>query len=153
VDGSRDARICNNIKKGLMGMNTKVYLAGGHRGNWRDNIKAAFLLNDSYDAEFFDPAQHGLEELDQYGVWDLYHVKRSDIVFGYMERTNPGGFGLACELGYAYGLGKTVILCLENDHTLYKDRYLDFMKKVANITFNDFGEAVAYLQKIVGSHV
>ena len=79
-------------------------------------------------------------------------IKDSQIVFGYMETTNPSGVGMACELGYAYALGKTVILVLEKDNQHQKDRYLRWMEKVAHVTFENFNEGVAYLHKFQKMH-
>ncbi len=62
-----------------------------------------------------------------------------------MEKTNPSGIGLAVEIGYAKGLGKTVILCLEENNSKINDRYLDFLKKAADITFNSLESGISHL--------
>ena len=41
-----------------------------------------------------------------------------------MEKTNPSGIGMSVEMGYAKALGKTVILCLEENNEHIKDGYL-----------------------------
>ncbi|MCK5015688.1 MAG: hypothetical protein KAS32_01335, partial [Candidatus Peribacteraceae bacterium] len=71
---------------------------------------------------------------------------KSDIVFVYAERTNPSCIGLSVEIGYAKGLNKTVILVLEPRHETREDRYMQFLKKAANITFETLEEGIDYLQ-------
>lgn len=122
----------------------KVYLAGGMRSGWQEIVKQQMPHLD-----FFDPRDKELDDtwnLDKFGSWDLAHIRRCDVVFAYMEKTNPSGVGMACEMGYAYGLGKTVILCLELDNEHQKDRYLGFMRKVSQIVFDNFEEALDYLK-------
>lgn len=63
-----------------------------------------------------------------------------------MERTNPSGFGLAVEIGYAKGINKTVILVLEKNHEIHKDRYLEFLMKAADVTFEDLDNAIEFLK-------
>lgn len=123
----------------------KVYLAGGMRSGWQDTVKNSVNLN------FIDPRHKGNAKdktmsLSEYGTWDLHHIKICDIVFAYMERDNPSGIGMAIEMGYAKGIGKTVVLCLEQDHKTQKDRYLVFMEKAADVVFNDFNAAILYLK-------
>ena len=122
-----------------------IYLAGGMRSEWRDRVKSE-VPNHTY----FDPADKEANEmnwtLDMFGSWDLHHIRQSDVVFGYMERTNPSGIGMSCEHGYAFGLDVTVILVLEKDHETMKDRYLDFLRKVAHITFDNLEDGIEYLK-------
>lgn len=120
-----------------------VYLAGGMRSGWQKKVKDAVAHHN-----YFDPRVKEMKKkptLEEYGTWDLHYIKMCDLVFAYMERTNPSGVGMACELGFAYGIGKTVILVLENANGFQNDRYLQFMKKVSNITFDNFDEGLAFL--------
>ena len=119
----------------------KVYLAGGMRSDWQDKV------NSLKGITFLDPRDKPDKkmDLDEYGTWDLTYIKDCDIVFGYMERTNPSGVGMACELGYAFGIGKTVILVLEEGHETQKDRYLNFMKKVSHVTYDNLEDGIKYL--------
>jgi nucleoside 2-deoxyribosyltransferase len=122
----------------------KVYLAGGMRIDWRERIK-----KECRGLVFFCPVDKETSRamtVDEYGTWDLHYIKQADIVFGYMERTNPSGIGLACEIGMAYGIGKTVILVLEKDSQHFPDEKLAFMRKVAHITFSDLQEGINYLK-------
>lgn len=82
-----------------------VYLAGGFRSGWQAKVKSKLP---SYI--FLDPSQHNIEDPAEYTRWDLNAIRQSDIVIGYMESTNPGGYSLALEIGFARALGKTVLL-------------------------------------------
>ena len=125
----------------------KVYLAGGYRSAWQLKVKEVegFV--------WFDPKEKERPEgkvipmtLNEYGTWDLHFIKESDIVFVYAERTNPSCIGLAVEIGFAKGLGKTIILVLEENHETIKDRYMQFLKKAASITFDNLEAGVGFLQ-------
>lgn len=75
----------------------KIYLAGGLKTNWQQPLIE--LLSPYF--EIYNP-------MDLYGL-DIREVARtekswledSDFVLAYLEKTNPTGFGLAFELGFA----------------------------------------------------
>jgi nucleoside 2-deoxyribosyltransferase len=125
----------------------KIYLAGGMRTNWQDKVFGAL---DPKLVQIFDPRKKQVSDkkmsLEEYGTWDLHHIKQCDIVFAYMEKTNPSGVGMAVELGYAFGIGKTVILVLEKNNEHQLDRYIQFMEKAAHVTFNNLEEGINYLK-------
>jgi nucleoside 2-deoxyribosyltransferase len=119
----------------------KVYLAGGMHSDWRDDLKS------SVNIDFIDPSKKesgNKLSVKEYGVWDLHHIDQCDIVFVYIEKTNPSGYGLSVEAGYAKGKGKTVILCMEPGHD--KHSYLRFIENVSDIVFTDIQKAVSYLK-------
>lgn len=82
-------------------------------------------------ALYFDPRSHQLRQARDYVQRDLAFIQTADIVFAYLEKSNPSGFGLAVELGFARALGKRIIFVNET-----KNRYTRFMDEVA-----DFHEA------------
>jgi len=117
-----------------------VYLAGGFSSDWRNKVK------ECTNVDFKDPKEKEVKKEFQwfeYGCWDLHYIKHTDICFVYMERTNPSGYGLSAEIGYAKALGKTVILVLESGHE--KDRYLQFLKAVADITYDNLQDGIDFL--------
>ena len=125
----------------------KVYLAGGFRSGWQDEVKKV----EGFD--YLDPKVKERPQgvyipmtLNEYGTWDLHFIKQCDIVFVYAERTNTSCIGLAVESGYAKGIGKTIILVLEPNHEIIKDNYLQFLKKAANITFENLQDGIDYLK-------
>lgn len=125
-------------------MRNKIYLAGGLRSNWQKKII------DSYEEEFvfFNPREHGLEKSSkEYATWDLHFLNQSDILFGYMERDNPSGYGLALEVGFAKSQGKTIILVDEKSkEDLDFKRYFKIIHEASNVIFPSLDEGIAFLK-------
>jgi len=117
----------------------KVYLAGGFNSDWRERVK-----NISVPMHFFDPKLKPDKHWSEYGTWDVHYIKQCDIVFAYMEKTNPSGYGLSAELGYAKALNKTVIFVLERGHE--KDRYFQFLKQFADVVYETLDEGIEFLK-------
>lgn len=96
---------------------------------------------------FFDPRLHNLEQPAQYVAWDLHFIKQCDLVFAYMEETNPSGYGLAMEVGYAKGLNKTIIMV---DEKSPKDadfeRYFRAIHEIADVCFPSLKEGLEFLK-------
>lgn len=121
-----------------------VYLAGGFRSGWQAKLSTLIpsLL-------YIDPSKHGLTDPMRYTEWDLQAIRRSDLVFAYLEATNPAGYALALEVGYAKGLGKTVILVDEKSaRDEQGGRYLQMVRAAADATFDSFDEGVAFLERL-----
>jgi nucleoside 2-deoxyribosyltransferase len=122
---------------------TKVYLAGGFRTNWQNKVIEA--CGESF--MFFNPREHELEiDSKQYTTWDLFHVKHCDILFAYMEATNPSGLGLCLEVGYAKALGKTVVLIDEkssNDEAFAK--YFKIVRESSDVLFSKLEDGIRFL--------
>ena len=90
-----------------------IYLAGGMRDGWQDEvIKACQAFA---DIQFLDPRTHGFTEEQDYTAWDLWAVRQSDYVFAYMEKGNPAGQGLMLELGYSSGYAQSIFVEDEGD--------------------------------------
>lgn len=83
----------------------KIFLSGGFKSNWQERV---IMLTDEH--EFIDPSRHGLERENEYTFWDLAGVEVADLVFAYLEPSNPKPFGLCVEVGYAAALGKKIIV-------------------------------------------
>lgn len=114
------------------------------RSEWREKIK-----NECKEFVFFCPKDKEVSQemiVEEYGTWDLHYIKQCDIMFCYMEKTNPSGIGLACEMGFGYGIGKTIILILEEENEFINSTYLAFLKKVSHVCFSNFQDAVKYLK-------
>jgi nucleoside 2-deoxyribosyltransferase len=123
---------------------TSIYLAGGFHSGWQDDVQKA-----APEIDFYDPAdrESNLDlRLAEFGTWDLHHVRKCDLVLAYAERTNPSLIGLAVEVGYAAGVDTTVVLVLEDDHQHFNDRYLQFLRKAADVTYDDLNDAVEYVK-------
>ena len=123
----------------------KIFLSGGFHSNWQkkviDGSPESFI--------FFNPREHLLDTPEQYTCWDLHFVKQCDLVFAYMEDSNPSGFGLAFEVGYALGLNKTIILVDEKSKTDEKfERYFKIVHKSSNVVFHSLQEGIDFLSKL-----
>lgn len=126
----------------------RVYLAGGFKSDWAKTVEDScdgFLFINPKKKEFNDNGRVVMN-VDEYGVWDLHYIRSSDIVFVYVEKTNPSCIGLCCEAGYAKGIGKTVITVLEPNHETIKDSYLSFITQVSDIVFSSLEDGVNYLK-------
>jgi len=123
--------------------NIKVYLAGGLRTNWREDV----ILKAQGNFTFINPKYHGLEDnADQYTAWDLFYVKNCDILFGYMEQDNKSGYGLSLEIGYARALDKTIILIDERSEAdeWFKRKY-EIVRSASNVNIKSLELGIEFL--------
>lgn len=119
----------------------KIYLAGGFRSGWQSIVK-----DELPDCELLDPSLHNLQDSKAYTEWDLNAVRQADIVLANMEQSNPGGFSLALEVGYAKALAKKIVFVDQTtDPTL--NRYFEMVRQVSNAVFTDLHEALAYIKE------
>jgi len=123
----------------------KVYLAGGMKTNWQDTVKTECC---KIGFIFFNPMDHECNMPLEYVNWDIHHVKHCDILFGYMEKDNPSGLGLAVEVGVAYQAGKTIILVDEKSNIDYTTkRQMSMVHHISNIVYPDLKSGIKYLKK------
>ena len=121
-----------------------IYLSGGHRSGWQD-----FIVRSAGRFEFIDPSKNGLSDSKAYTSWDLYSIDKCDIVFAYFESTNPSGYGLALEVGYAAAKVKHVIFVdekSESDQNLSK--YIKIIREASDAVFESIDEGVNYLKSL-----
>ena len=122
----------------------KVYLAGGMKSGWQDRIINKF----ENKFIFFNPCDHCLSVSKQYTTWDLHFLKKSDLVFAYLEKDNPSGIGLTLEVGYAKALNKTVIL-IDERSKIDEDFAIKFkiVRDSASIVFDDLESGLNFLDR------
>jgi nucleoside 2-deoxyribosyltransferase len=120
-----------------------IYLAGGFQSGWQDE-----LLANVKGFRFYDPRVHRLGNGDQYTIWDLEAIRRSDWVFACLEASNPGGYSLALEVGYAKALGKRVILLNEKESDPTGGRYLGMLNAAADVKVASLDEGIAFLLQL-----
>jgi len=119
---------------------SKIYLAGGMHGDWREEVRSAV------DATFYDPCDHWLDTLEEYGAWDLHHVAKADICFTYISRGNPSCIGAAVETGYAAAAGSLVISVIEPGHLHHEDEKVNFLCAASDVTFQELDSGIEYLE-------
>jgi nucleoside 2-deoxyribosyltransferase len=133
----------------------KIYLAGGFARKGEPDWRADLYLP---NMEVFDPFKKergdGIDAKippDNYSYWgwDVLKIKEADIVFVYLQPTNPG-VGTFVELGLAHGLGKHIIVVMErgNGDEEIPDRYRESMRWFADAYYEDFKKGVQYLQTL-----
>ena len=118
-----------------------VYLAGGFKSGWQNKIQ------ETKDRLIIDPSKKERTgewnitiDFDRICSWDKLAIQKSDIIFSYLEKDNPSGIGLACEIGYARALGKTIILVDEK-----QEKKFDFLRGFADYVTNDFQKGLDFL--------
>lgn len=127
-----------------MNYKAKVFLSGGFKSNWQ--AKVIQELGEQFI--FFNPREHGLEHSDFYTTWDMHFVKECDILFAYMEESNPSGYGLAFELGLAHSLQKTIILVDEKSKTSESfARYFKILHNPSGVVLESLNDGIEYLRK------
>jgi len=152
-------------------MTKKVYLSGGTVSDWQDRIMEHLLAE---PVEFYNPKNFKLgpmvaPEIRIFGPMDMNKIKECDILFAYLEKTNPTPVNIALELGYAKGLGKITVLCNEwtpeayeikelktmattdpnVQATWFKPHYVDLLNQWADFFEPDFGIAVELLKRLI----
>jgi hypothetical protein len=128
------------------------YLAGGMRSGWQDQVMAALP-----EIAWLDPRSHGLTDEAEYTNWDVLAVMRAEIIFAYMEAENPGGHGLALEIGLAAGLNirrlegepqhhthKTIVLIDPTHH-----RYLGMARQLSAFVAPTLEAGIAYIRTLI----
>lgn len=118
----------------------KIYLAGGFRSNWQAVVAAR--LADSF--ELLDPSAHNIQDPAEYTRWDLEAVRQSNIILANMEASNPAGYSLALEVGFAKALGKRIFLVdqVENPSV---HRYFEMVRQCSERVFPTLEEAIDHL--------
>jgi nucleoside 2-deoxyribosyltransferase len=124
----------------------KVYLAGGMKSGWQQKLIDYFS---NLDITLYDPTKHRLESPELYSPADIYALKQSDIIFIYMEETNPSGMGASFEAGYAYAESKLIILVDEKSPNDEKfARQFAMVSTLASVKFNNLRSGMDYLRAI-----
>ena len=124
-------------------MKTKnIYLAGGFKSGWQNTVKTSCC-----QYSFSDPSLHNIVSPKEYTEFDLKAVRDSDIVFAYMEESNPAGFALALEVGYAKALGKLIVF-VEDELEEPRKRYFDMVREVSDFNFKSLQEGIEFLQNL-----
>jgi len=128
----------------------RIYLAGGFKSGWQDQIRSEFAGM----ANFIDPRKHEIVPGKSYTAWDLKGVESSNLVFAYLESSNPGGYALALEIGYAKALGKTVIF-VEDPPTASDERarYLEMLRATADYDCVSIGDGSKILRSLLDQHL
>jgi nucleoside 2-deoxyribosyltransferase len=121
----------------------KIYLAGGFRSKWQ--ALAVLRLASKY--ELLDPSAHRIQDPAEYTRWDLEAVRQSDIVLANMESSNPGGYSLALEVGFAKALDKRIFFVDQIESPSVK-RYFEMVRQCCERVFPTLDEALDHLSSL-----
>ena len=104
----------------------KIYICG----SMQKSVLRDELIRGLDGHEILDPSQHGLTDEKAYTDWDLAAIRQCDCVVAFMESSNPSGYGLAFEIGYACGINKPVIYldALGND---WRQKYFGMVRSAS----------------------
>lgn len=109
-----------------------IYLSGGMRSNWQNKMPNISGVN------YFDPRIHSQQNISaNYFVnEDINGVKNSDLVFCYIEESNPMPLGAAWECAVATENKIPII-------TVWEKVYIDPFFSVNSLyLYRDFAEGV-----------
>ena len=128
-------------------MNIKVFLSGGmNESNWQQEVINS-VGKEGYI--YFNPREHFLSKSNEYTMWDLFYIKNCDVVFAYMQKDNPSGFGLTLEIGFAAALGKQIILI---DEKSFIDKNFEqkfkIVRESSSIVFDNFSDGINFLKNL-----
>ncbi|RYX87831.1 hypothetical protein EON73_00350 [bacterium] len=129
-----------------MSSKTSIFLSGGFKSDWQSKVLDRY----KHKFEFYNPRDHNIVEPHLYAAWDTHYVRKSDIIFAFMELSNPSGFGLMFEIGMAYALNKTIILVDERsevDETFA--RYFKIAHQPSANVFKTLDEAFLFLDTFI----
>ena len=113
-----------------------VYLAGGMNDGWQD--KAIALLPRH---ECLDPRSWSDPNPAVYTARDLDAIRRADCLLVHMASSNPSGFGLSVELGYAYALGKKIVFC-DQIRADWRSSYFGMHREMATHVCHSLEDAI-----------
>jgi len=82
----------------------KVFLSGDTHGTWQTDIMKQYP-----DHRYFDPRTVSNKTLQEMALIERQWIDESDILFSYLSKTNPYGFGTCFEIGYAVAKRKVII--------------------------------------------
>lgn len=121
-----------------------VYLAGGFHTGWQDTVKTRLPY-----VKYLDPRVHNFQKKEDYTKWDLNAIKNSDVIFAYLESSNPGGYAMVLEIGYAKALNKTIVLVNEKFAPQSKEsKYFEMVVASVDKHYDNLTDGIKYLDKL-----
>jgi len=120
----------------------KIYLAGGFHSKWQ-----AIAETKLHGFELLNPAAHAIDDPVEYTRWDLAAIRDSQIILANMEASNPGGYSLALEVGYAAALGKIIYLVDQIEDPV-AHRYFEMVRQCSNHVFRSLDAAIKYINDV-----
>lgn len=117
-----------------------IYLAGGMKDGWQEKVSPLLIGH-----ELLDPRSWSDPDPAVYTARDLEGIHRADCLLVHMSSSNPSGFGLSVELGYAYALKKPIIF-VDEIRTDWRTGYFGMHRQMATRVFLSLEEAAAQVE-------
>ena len=126
----------------------KIYLAGGMRTNWQQNI-----INEVKNHTFWNPMENTTNDSRIFSIVDKVGVESCVVIFAYLERTNPCPCGLIAELCYGKGLGKITVFVNEWTEDNYKANnwksyYMDLISEWVDVKLDKLEDGTTCLKNL-----
>lgn len=116
-----------------------VFLSGDTRTEWQSEIVDMFP-----DHSFFDPRTVSDMPYKKMAEIERNWVDQSDIVFAYLNKSNPYGYGTCFELGYAVAKKKMIIYIDEKQVSSSK-----WLGQHPMHTFDNLNDGISQLKKLL----
>lgn len=129
-------------------MSNRVYLGGGFRGNWHERVEKAL------GPEFLSisPKDSGLKSPEWFTPMDLGLIELSDIMFVYLQTSNPG-LNVIFEAGYAKRAHVPIVVAMDEDYCTSRgipERYIGMLFECAEYVCFDIEEAASWIRTRYG---
>ena len=119
----------------------RIYLAGGFRSGWQAAVAAKLV-----EFECLDPSQHRINDPADYTAWDLEAIRRCDVLLANMEASNPGGYALALEVGFAKALGKFICF-VDGTANTRMSKYFEMVRQCADVVVTSLDDALGIVRR------
>ena len=119
----------------------KVYLAGGMKSNCVEMLRVMIAARGH---DLLDPATWQDSDPDIYTERDLKAIRECDAVLAFMDSSNPSGYGMSLEIGYAHALGKRIVF-LDWIYDDWRSRYFGMVRSVADVVCSREADALDLL--------
>lgn len=118
----------------------KVFLSGGTHGAWQDRVVDACP-----ELSFFDPRSVSGITMSEIAAEEREWLNQADLVFVYLEESNPSGLGSAFEMGYAIA-NRIPIIFVDEKQT----SHTEWLGVYAMTRLHDLDDGIALLKSLNG---
>ncbi|NHZ86729.1 MAG: methyltransferase domain-containing protein [Planctomycetia bacterium] len=117
----------------------RVFLSGDTKTNWQDTI-----ISKHPNHKFYDPRTLSGKTYKEMADTEKQWIDQSDIIFAYLNSTNPHGLGTSFEIGYSVANKKTIIYVDEKQISSSKwiSEHLEF-------SFEEFSKGLEKLDEFL----
>lgn len=129
-----------------------VYLAGGMKSGWQDQVKLALRkIHDQGLVRWSDPRDNYTADPKEYLLLDVMRAESADIIFGVAEDDNPGLYALCVELSLGHAKGARTLLVNQLKETTdpKRKKYFQFVQVVCDFETDKWHEGINMLERMI----